>query len=277
LLAPLYALRFLTLDATYHELSGYWGGLNESAAWRALWLGSPARPFHPLRLAALLASIALLLAALIVAARSGIARWRQGSKGGWKTAFDAFALSAIVAVAADTLLLGVTNKQVFGHYVAPVLPFIFVVYAHLAATVFAATGRLRRVTVGAALLLAAIVCVGGAETTLSISRRIDSRNSLPVQRGVFRRIADDAGLASRPKAPNAPNAPITVPVRLEFGFMATVQQYLRVGRYALDPPIVLVGGPGLVYRLQKREDPPPAGAQMFPATPLGSVTLYRLR
>ena len=30
-------LRFLTLDVTYHELSGYWGGLNETAAWHALW------------------------------------------------------------------------------------------------------------------------------------------------------------------------------------------------------------------------------------------------
>ena len=56
LLSPIYCLRFLTLDVTYHELSGYWGGLNEAAAWHALWHGSPARPFHPLRLLALLAS-----------------------------------------------------------------------------------------------------------------------------------------------------------------------------------------------------------------------------
>src|SRR5205085_1223062 len=40
LLSPIYMLRFLTLDVTYHELSGYWGGLNESAAWQALWHGS---------------------------------------------------------------------------------------------------------------------------------------------------------------------------------------------------------------------------------------------
>ena len=32
LLSPVYCLRFLTLDVTYHELSGYWGGLNEAAA-----------------------------------------------------------------------------------------------------------------------------------------------------------------------------------------------------------------------------------------------------
>src|SRR5262245_2132130 len=60
LLSPIYMLRFLTLDVTYHELSGYWGGLNEAAAWHALWYGSPARPFHPLRLLALIASGALL-------------------------------------------------------------------------------------------------------------------------------------------------------------------------------------------------------------------------
>ena len=36
LLSPVYVLRFLTLDVTYHELSGYWGGLNETAAWHAL-------------------------------------------------------------------------------------------------------------------------------------------------------------------------------------------------------------------------------------------------
>ena len=74
LLSPIYCLRFLTLDVTYHELSGYWGGLNESAAWQALWQGSPARPFHPLRLLALLASLALVAIAAAAAIRAALGR-----------------------------------------------------------------------------------------------------------------------------------------------------------------------------------------------------------
>ena len=79
LLSPVYSLRFLTLDVTYHELSGYWGGLNEPAAWRALWHGSPPRPFHPLRLLALIASGLLVLLAAAAAVRAALARRGQAS------------------------------------------------------------------------------------------------------------------------------------------------------------------------------------------------------
>src|SRR5947199_738749 len=112
LLTPVYALRFLTLDVSYHELTGYWGGLDAAAAWRALWSGSPARPFHPLRLIALLASIGLLLLALAAGVRAAV---RRGREHGWRAAFGPFAAAGLLAVVLDLAFLGLARKQIFAH------------------------------------------------------------------------------------------------------------------------------------------------------------------
>jgi len=266
LLSPLYMLRFLTLDVTYHELSGYWGGLNEAAAWHALWHGSPARPFHPLRLLALIASGALLVLALAATIRAALAR--RVAPPGDATAPESlrpFALAALVAVVADVGLLALTSKQVFAHYVTPTLPFVFLVFAAGARAAFAD----RRLRV-AMLALAAIVCVGGIEATLAISRRIDGRNGLAVHRAVAERVLDDCAAAGRPIA--------ACPARLEFGFMAMTYTHATFARVALGAPIRWEATPsGLAYRLQRREDPPPLGADAFPTTTIGPVRLYRLR
>src|SRR5262249_14228158 len=159
------------LDVTYHELSGYWGGLNEAAAWQALWHGSPARPFHPLRLLALLASGALLLFAAAATVRAAVRRRapREDDEPA-RPSLRPFAIAALVAISADVGLLAVTGKQVFAHYVTPTFPFLFVIFAAGARAVFAAGNRALRI---AFLALAAIVCVGGVEATLAISHRID--------------------------------------------------------------------------------------------------------
>jgi hypothetical protein len=283
LLSPVYSLRFLTLDVTYHELSGYWGGLNEPAAWRALWHGSPPRPFHPLRLLALIASGLLLSLAAAAAVRAALARRGQASNVGPTDAPDPtaaataprapdggpslrpFALAALVAVVANVALLAVTSKQVFAHYVTPTLPFVFFVFAAGARAAFAD----RRLKI-ALLALAAIVCVGGVEATLSISRRVDGRNGLAVHRAVARRVLDDCAAQAHALA--------DCPARLDFGFPALLYTHGIFARVALATPIRWEANPnGFAYRLQKREDPPPPGANAFPTTALGPVKLYRLK
>jgi hypothetical protein len=269
--SPIYTLRFLTLDTTYHELSGYWGGLNEAAAWRALWHGSPARPFHPLRLLALIASIALALLAAAASIHGALARRRRAAPAtapdpaGGGDSLRPFAVAALVAVIADAALLAVTSKQVFAHYVTPTLPFVFVLFAAGARTAFAD----RRLKI-ALVALAAIVGLGGIETTLTISRRIDGRNGLAVHRAVARRVLDDCAAAARARA--------DCPVRLDFGFTAMLYTHGIFARVALATPIRWEQSPtGFAYRLQKREDPAPPGAGAFPITIIGPVNLYRLR
>ena len=101
---------------------------------------------------------------------------------------------------ADAALLGVTGKQVFAHYVTPALPFVFVVFAAGARAAFADC-RLRT----AMIALAVIVCAGGVEATLAISRRIDARNGLAIHRAVATRVLDDCA-ARDGRSPPAPPA-----------------------------------------------------------------------
>jgi hypothetical protein len=270
MLSPIYVLRMLTLDVTYHELSGYWGGLNEAAAWHALWHGSSARPFHPLRLVALIASGALLGLAAVTTLWAALARYRAPRAAasvvaGTRESLRPFAVAAVVAVVADTALLALTGKQVFGHYVAPAMPFVFVLFAAGARASFS-DPRLR----AAMVALAVIVCAGGAEATLMISRRIDARNGLAVHRAVAARVLQDCAAAER--------QPAMCSARLDFGFVGSTYTHAIFSRVALAAPIRWEATPrGFVYRLQKREDPSPVGADAFPTITIGPVSLYRLR
>lgn len=269
---PLYALRFLCLDTTYHELSGYWGGLDEAAAWRALWHGSPARPFHPLRLVALVASLALLAAGVLVVCRRLMRRRPAGAEpaADRRARVGPFGWSALIAVCADALLLAAAGRRVFAHYVIAVFPFVFVIYAALAQATLEASpaGRAYRAKLAALGALALVVAGGGVEATLSISRRIDARNGLGTVRAVSRRILADATMAGA-----VPTAD------LQFAFPATSYQYAVYSRYALDRPLDLRRGPNVPrYRLQRRDDPPPPNALLgSPEEQVGPVTLYRIR
>ena len=262
LLTPAWVLRVLTLDVSYHELTGYWGGLDEAAAWRALWLGSEARPFHPLRLAALLASLALVTACIVIAGRD---IWRRRAGGRWRDALGPYTMAALVAVAADMLFLGITRKKIFAHYITPVLPFVFVLYAAAARRALA-DRRLRPWL----LVLAVGFAAGGVEATLSISRRIDGRNGLAVHRAVANRLLDDCAAAGR--------APQACPARLDFAYFAVPYSHNVFAYHALAKPLRWERGPaGFAYRVQKRADPPPLQAAAFPATRVGAVTIYRLK
>ena len=261
LFTPVYVLRLLTLDVTYHELTGYWGGLDEAAAWRALWLGSEARPFHPLRLATLLASLALAIASVTIAGRE---IWRRRSAAGWRAAVGPFTAAALIVVAADFLFLGVTRKRVFAHYVTPTLPFIFILYA-AAARPALADRRLRPWLLALALMFG----VGGVEATLSISRRIDGRNGLAVHRAAAHRLLDDCAAAGR--------APAACTGQLEFGYFAVPYSHMVFAQHALVPPIGWGRGTGFAYRLQKRETPAPPASAAYPVTNVGAVSIYRLR
>ncbi len=270
-LAPLYVLRFLTLDVTYHELSGYWGGLDEAAAWHALWHGSAARPFHPLRLVALIVSAALLVLAAATTLRAALARRRSALPSAAPGASNApeslrpFAVAALVAVVADAGLLALTGKQVFAHYLTPTLPFVFVLFAAGARAAFG--DRWLRV---AMLGLGAIVCAGGIEATLTISRRIDGRNGLAVHRAVAARVLRDCAAAGR--------LPAACSARLDFGFVGTTYTHAIFSRVALVAPIRWEAtARNFMYRLQKSEDPPPLGSEVFEAVTIGPVSLYRLR
>ena len=124
-------------------------------------------------------------------------------------------MSALVAVVADVGLLALTSKQVFAHYVTPALPFVFLLFAAGARAAFAN----RRLKV-AMLALATIVCAGGIESTLAISRRIDGRNGLAVHRAVAGRVLDDCGAAGRPVD--------ACPARLDFGFIGMTYTYANL-------------------------------------------------
>jgi hypothetical protein len=262
LLTPAWVLRVLTLDVTYHELTGYWGGLDEAAAWRALWLGSEARPFHPLRLAALLASLALVIASIVIAGRE---IWRRRAGGRWRSAFGPYTMAALVAVAADMLFLGITRKKIFAHYITPTLPFVFMLYAAAARRALA-DPRLRPWL----LVLGVGFAAGGVEATLSISRRIDGRNGLAVHRAVAQRLLDDCAAAGR--------TPQACPARLDFGYFAVPYSHNVFAHHALARQLRWErGAAGFAYRVQKRADPPPTQAAAFPATRVGAVTIYRLK
>ena len=145
------------------------------------------------------------------------------------------------------------------------LPFVFVIFAAGARAAFAS----RRLQI-AMLALGAIVCAGGIEATLAISRRIDGRNGLAVHRAVVERVREDCAAEARPLA--------SCPARLDFGFVGLTYTYGIFARVALMTPIRWEGTPsGSVYRLQKREDPPPLAAGAFPTTVIGPIKIYRLK
>jgi hypothetical protein len=249
---PVYALRLLTTDVSYHELSGYWGGPDELRCLHSLWWGTDARPHHPLRLLGLLCSVVVSVGAwggaIAVARRDALARVVVGA--------------AVVAVVANTALMGLAAKQVFGHYVIALLPFLLLL---LAVALQQAHGRLRLV-LQVCVVVAALV---GVEATLSVSRRVDARIGLEVHRRAGAVIAADADAAGLPQS--EPIALFFVGLRSShydwhvFGTRALslpwhFDQRARRRRYALTPP----------------QAPAPRGA-VGSAVDVGHALLWRLR
>ena len=144
---------------------------------------------------------------------------------------------------------------------------MFAVYASLAQDARQARGRLLASIV---LGLAILFCLGGIESTLTVSRRIDGRIGLGTFRMVSARVLTDLAQEGR--------APAEQPVSLSFGFFNNGYAYGVLSRIALATPIRWDGtGARFAYRLQKPEDPLPPGSDAFPPTHGSSATLYRLR
>jgi hypothetical protein len=297
-LVPLYALRFLTLDVTYHELSGYWGGPGEVGYFKGAVLGTPPRPLHPLRLFALLVSIGLALAAVAEWARLA---WRDWSRrvappavSPWSAvlrragdALDAapFACAFLVALAANMALIAATGKAAFGHYVTNLMPFVFVAYAVLGRSVlggrpieargaFATWGNavgargtahpLRR----AALLAAALVFVaGGVEATIAISTRVDGRNGLGTHRATLAAIRADGARDGNEREP----------VRLDMAYRSSISSWQILADRA-DPTTPRVrfdpNARTRRYRLVEHGAPVPQGSVSF--RDVGHAVLHRV-
>jgi|GEM_PF-1638438 len=210
--SPVYALRFLTLDVTYHELTGYWGGPDEWRCLRALVDGTPPRPFHPLRAFAMASSLVLLAGTLIAAGAAA----RKGPEPA-----RVVVAAAVVAVVANLVLMGLTAKQVFGHYVFnQYLPMVMLVAVALSST----RGWRRRVLTAALV----ITCLGGVEATLMVSRRIDAKIGLEVHRRGAAIIQHDADVAGLPQ---------NTPIRLDFiGLRSSLYDWHVYANRALKLP-----------------------------------------
>jgi hypothetical protein len=251
---PVYALRFLTLDVTYHELTGYWGGPDEVACLKAVILGTPPRPHHPLRVLAFIASLALALTAVVVAGR---AAWRAR-----KERAPVFALAFAAALVANMLLLGLAQKQVFGHYVTNLYPFVFVAYASLGAATSSWTKRATAVV--AALALA--FCLGGVEATLAVSRRVDARIGLEVHRRTLERIRDDA-VAEHIEGE---------PVRLDFGYRSSWYDWSIFADRAMGLSLRFdKRAARRWYRLVEKDKPMSPGGAWGEPVDVGHALLYR--
>jgi hypothetical protein len=175
---PVYALRMLTTDATYHELRGYWGGPSEWACLRALWFGID-DSVHPIRFAGFMTSLGVALLGVW-------SMWRSSSLRAWRWAI-------FLTVAMNTLLIAVTAKPVFGHYVH--LQFWWLGFAWAAGFVHVVgvlQGTRKRLVL--AFACAATSMVSGAATSVRISREVDG----PLGLGTY---ADVASLAAQQPAP----------------------------------------------------------------------------
>lgn len=258
---PLYVLRFLTLDVSFEELMGYWGGLDERRALQSLWRGSALRPFHPLRFAALVGSVLLVVVAVGTALRATIRRARTE---GARAARNPLLLAAITALLANFALLAFTRKQIFAHYVSAVIPFVFVVFAALGRELASSRRWLRAATLALVLVFAA----GGIDAAWSVKHAIDGRMGVATHKAVLRRIYADLDLSR-------PGTTVRLDQSLQ-GLRTSGHGYEIIARLGFKRPLGFSGSPaGLHYRLQDASAPPPSLA-VTPPQRIGAATLYRL-
>jgi len=240
---PAWAFRLLTLDVSYHQLHSYWGQHTEAEMFDFLAHGNEDFTWTRARRFFLGLSVVFAAGALVFWI---VRAWREGKRRPARP----FLWAAIVGLGANTALLGVTHKPVYGHYVESLLPFYFVAFAELGRAAI----EWRR---GWWILYAtaALVCVGGVDSALWVSNVLDARNGLTTVRRVIAAIEKD-----RPTITSA---------SLNFGFRAQPWAYSVLT--ALDHDRVSIGG-GPAYVLVTRETPIPPGARLVMTT--GPVALY---
>ncbi len=252
---PVYALRFLTLDVTYHELAGYWGGPDELRCYNALLGGSAARPAHPLRHLALACSLIVALAAVGTVLRNAVKRRQIGP----------FGVAFLVALVVNMALMGLAAKQVFGHYVTNLFPFVVVSWAAVWQELEQRGRRVRAL----ALVVVIITALGGIEATLSVSREVDGKIGLEVHRRATAVIVDDALGAGLPQ---------TEPVRLDFrGIRSSFFDWHIFATRALGVPLHFSpSAQRRRYALTPENAPPPRDAEGA-GIDVGHARLWRLR
>lgn len=191
---PLYLLRFLTLDTSDFEMAGYWETYSQPEALRAAFGGTAVRPFHPLRLFALIVSLGLAGVAWVAAFRKPDARARD------------YRNAVLWAVGADVALLAIGGKSDFySHYVQPLVYFPFL----LLSAAVVRWEKYRRYFVAALL----VFVIGATESVQTISRRLDAKNGLGVQRTVLAKMVSENS-----------------PVELKFGFRSSLPPYVVLSR-----------------------------------------------
>jgi hypothetical protein len=256
-LVPVYVLRMLTTDTSYQLLAGYWGGLDEPAAIKVQFLGNADFPLAPHRLVLFIVSLVLVGAAVAPAARMLI-RNRKGEEPiEWAGTFLG---AAVTGYLANVFFLALTGKAIFGHYVASLLPFYYVMFAALGQKLATASARTKTLI----LCLTFATAAGGVDATLYVSRTMDARNGLVTERAVLEQMYRELG-------PNERN------VSLSSSFQFDVTGYEYLARIVYERPLSFDGG-GRSYRLRLA---PPKGATLgavsgTPVLSVGPVVLYRL-
>jgi hypothetical protein len=260
LLIPLYLVRFVCFDTSFHTLMGYWGGLDELRALRFLAQGNADRPFSPVWFSFLIFSVALALLAVTVAIRHAALRRRRG-----EPLLGPFAVAALAGIAADLVFVGATGKIFFPPYAQPLLPLLFLPHVILGMTL----GRHPRGRLALAGLLA-LWAIGGAEATWAASSGVDGRNGLAVKRAVVERIHADG---------DAGGSPPGDPVDLGSTYFHHARTFEVLSQLAYQRPLVLRYRPQQRrYRLQRPYDPPPGNVDPgAPPLALEHAVLYRLR
>jgi hypothetical protein len=239
---PAWAFRLLTLDISYHQLHSYWGQHTEAEMLHFVEHGDADFTWSGVRWFFL--GLSVLLAA------GAVGLWLvRAWRGGRREPAWVFLSAALVGLAANTALLGFAHKPVYGHYVHSLLPFYFVAFAEL--------GRVVSQTRGKWLVygVAAIVCIGGVDSALWVSRVLDARNGLGTMYAAIAAIKKTSPPRSSPS--------VTFSYRAsEFAFeaVADLSGQKLSGR----------GSPR--YRFMLRDEAPPGGARLV--TQLGPVTLY---
>ena len=242
---PLWAFRLLTLDVSYHQLTSYWTRHTEAEMVSFLLHGNSVFVYGHAR------RFLLVLSFEFAALAVGLAVWTAwgGTGKRWP---KPFLWAALAGITANTALLLVTHKPIYGHYVQPLLPFYYVAFAELGR--WSARHTRRR---WATWALAVLVCVGGIDVARWVSRRLDARNGLSTVRAVIDAIDKDGPDPS---------------FSLSFGFVGSRDAYQALIAQGPDHHKSL--GPGPRYLLLLREAHAPIGARAVLET--GPVTLYRM-
>lgn len=156
--------------------------------------------------------------------------------------------------------MGVAAKQVFGHYVTCVFVFVAVAWACFFAAV--------RSNVVAGIVVA-VLCAGGVEATLTVSRNVDGKIGLGVHRAATAVIVDDAVAAGLPQ---------TEPVSLSFRRVrSSLYDWHVFATRAVGVPLHFDHrAPRRRYALTPRDAAAPRDA-VGGATDVGQALLWRVR